>query len=258
MRSNRSRSIQLILAATSLVALATGIACSASTDSARTLFGPTTSVGAGTARTYLTTVGSVPTEIGIVFSESALTNLPGTLPFSEFVLDLPAGASVTPFDHATMNWVPQGHPGMGYGVPHFDFHFYEISVADRAAIAPSDPQFQTKLALAPAAEFVPTGYVQDPSGVPNMGTHWTDVAAPEKNGQPFTLTFIYGSYNGAFTFMEPMAAKSFLDTHPTVTSSVKLPARYAKPGYYPTSYTLSYDASSKEYTVSLRDFVSRN
>jgi hypothetical protein len=248
----------VIVSAIGLVALATPIACGDSTGAEETFFGPIVPMGAGSGRSFVTTLDNVPVKIGITFSETALTNLPGTLPFTEFLLDLPAESATTPFDHVTISWVPQGHPGMGYGVPHVDFHFYEISIAARAAIAPSDPQFQAKMSLEPVAAFIPSGYVRDQAGVPNMGTHWSDIESPEKNGQPFTSTFIYGSYNGAFTFMEPMVAKSFLDTHPSVTRTIKLPAQYSTPGYYPTSYELRYDDSSKEFTVSLGDFVHRD
>lgn len=52
-------------------------------------------------------------------------------------------------------------------------------------------------------------------------------------------------------------ATAFLRTHPTVTSAMKLPAQYATPGNYPTSYTISYDAAAKEYQVALGGFVAR-
>jgi hypothetical protein len=36
-----------------------------------------------------------------------------------------------------------------------------------------------------------------------------------------------------------------------ITEYIKLPQKYARPGYYPTKYSLSYDAKNKEYTVAL-------
>ena len=91
-----------------------------------------------------------------------------------------------------------------------------------------------------------------------MGTHWTDLSAPEFNGQAFTKTFIYGSWNGAFTFYEPMFTKAFLESKPAVADvALKLPSRYATPGLYPTAYKVGYDAKSKEWVIALSMLVRR-
>jgi len=52
-----------------------------------------------------------------------------------------------------------------------------------------------------------------------------------------------------------MTAKSYLESHATVTPSIKRPAQYSAPGYYPTTYTVSYDASTNEHVISLGGFV---
>ena len=109
----------------------------------------------------------------------------------------------------------------------------------------------------PAAEFIPAGYVP---GMPSarMGMHWNDPAAPERNGQPFTHTFIYGSYDGAFIFGEPMVALSYLGTKPAaVVTPIKLPSQYAARGYQPVSYSVGYDTSAQEYRVALSGLVAR-
>jgi large repetitive protein len=73
-----------------------------------------------------------------------------------------------------------------------------------------------------------------------MGLHWNDPDAPERKGAPFTQTFIYGSYDGAMIFGEPMVAKSYLETKPAaVVTPLKLPTQYALRGYQATSYTRS-------------------
>ena len=36
----------------------------------------------------------------------------------------------------------------------------------------------------------------------------------QRKGEPFTKTFIYGSYDGTFIFGEPMVAKAYLETKP--------------------------------------------
>ena len=91
-----------------------------------------------------------------------------------------------------------------------------------------------------------------------MGMHWNDPNAPERRGEPFTKTFIYGSYDGAFIFAEPMVAKAYLDTKPTaVVTPIQLPVQYSTRGYHPTGYSVGYDPASKEYRISLAGLVSR-
>ncbi len=48
-------------------------------------------------------------------------------------------AGVTPFQHALLDWNPNGHEPAGvYTLPHFDFHFYMTSDAERKTIPPFD------------------------------------------------------------------------------------------------------------------------
>jgi len=55
-----------------------------------------------------------------------------------------------------------------------------------------------------------------------------------------------------------MVTKAFLETKPaTLVVPIKLPAQYATTGYHPTSYTVSYDATTKEYRVALSGLIRR-
>ncbi|HEX6964468.1 MAG TPA: DUF5602 domain-containing protein [Gemmatimonadaceae bacterium] len=242
----------------SVLALAALAACSDSTRAnSRTTVGPDVALGNGTAHTWVTVDASGnPTALGLAFTESALSGLPTTM--SSVRLHFPAEGTLTPFDHAEIDWNPDGHEPQPYMVPHFDFHFYQITEAEQDAITPADSDYDAKMAAAPSAEFIPQDYIQTPGGVPQMGAHWVDPTSPELNGQPFTSTFIYGSWDGAFTFMEPMMALSYLQSKPDTTMAVKLPAKYATPGRYPTTYGVSYDASAKEYRITLGTLVQRN
>jgi hypothetical protein len=40
-----------------------------------------------------------------------------------------------------------------YDLPHFDFHFYTVPVEVRNSILPSDPQYATKAANYPTADY---------------------------------------------------------------------------------------------------------
>lgn len=253
-------------------ALTIAVACSdgdGPASKAGTFYGPSQSLGQGTARSFveLDATGA-PTSLGISLTEAALTNLPSTItppnPAAVMLtLALPAEASATGFDHAEVGWNPQGHePPQLYGVPHFDFHFYLIPSAQEMAILPSDPQWATKAANLPAAEFVPQGYITPPGSpvantVPQMGLHWLDTKAPELNGQPFSSTFIYGSYDGRYIFVEPMITMAYLQTHPNATQSIPQPSKWAAAGDYPTTYTVAFDAAAKEYRIVLGGLTKR-
>jgi hypothetical protein len=214
-------------------------------------------IGGGIARSYATVDGlGVPTELGLTLTEAALTALPAAS--TEYVFALPSQASQTPFKHAAINWEPLGHPPAGvYTVPHFDFHFYMITTEAREAIILTDPAVAAKVAMKPSADNFPAGYITGMISA-RMGQHWRDPSGPEFNGQPFTGTIIYGSYDGAINFVEPMLAKSYLESKPlSVVTPLKLPATFGIRGYQPTSYTVRWDASTKEYRVALSGLVLR-
>ena len=224
-----------------------------SIDKSGTFFGPVTAMASGSARSYVTLDRfGAPTDLGVALTEAALTGLPTAM--AEYVLALPTEASATLFKHAVINWMPMGHPPpMVYTVPHFDFHFYMITNDERVAIVVGDP----KLIQQPAAEFVPAGFVVGAASA-GMGLHWRDPDAPEMHGEPFTKTFIHGSYDGVLIFGEPMVAKDYLETRPAaVATPLKLPTQYAVRGRQATSYIVGYDAGSKEYRIALSGLVQR-
>ena len=171
----------------------------------------------------------------------------------------PRIVAATPFVHALLDWNPHGHEPAGiYDVPHFDFHFYMTSVADREAIPPYEVD-STGFLNFPAPGYMPTTmpnlYVPTPGGVPAMGAHWIDISTPEINGGIFTQTFLYGSYNGKATFYEPMITKAFLDANATFTRNIPTPNRFAKAGYYPTSMRVEH--ANGVTNVILENFVLR-
>ena len=76
--------------------------------------------------------------------------------------------------------------------------------------------------------------------------------------QPFTKTFVYGSWNGRFTFLEPMITRSYLLSHPDVVTPISVPSLYPQPGYYPSAYRVAYDSKAKVYRVALTELAHRN
>ncbi|HEX8843219.1 MAG TPA: DUF5602 domain-containing protein [Pyrinomonadaceae bacterium] len=230
---------------------------------AKTIFGETKALGDGQVRSWVSLDGrGNPTAIGLTFNESVLSNLPKEPPpgleGTELSLALPPEAAATAFNHVRMDWNPHGHPPEKiYDVAHFDFHFYMITEEERNGITVQgeDVARSTK---APAAEFMPEGYMYVPdSAIPRMGAHWINPVSRELHGQPFTRTLLYGSYNGNVIFVEPMIAKSFLETKTSLTEVIKLPAKYQRRAYYPTKYSVRYDPTTKEYTIALEGMTLR-
>ncbi|MGH7668803.1 MAG: hypothetical protein ACRENQ_04855 [Gemmatimonadaceae bacterium] len=220
-----------------------------------TEYGAAIAVGNGTGRSYQVVQNGAPIELGMALSQGALDSLPSAPKMGgyEYLLPLPS-SNLTQYQVIGLNWNPTGHPPAGvYNVPHFDFHFYMVSLAERNAIDPSDPAFASDAANLPGAAFSLANYHADPpaNAVPHMGLHWTDSTAAEFHGQPFTRTYIVGSWNGRFIFAEPMVARSYLLTHPDEVVPVGSTSQRAIAGYYPSGYRVSWDAVDAEWHVAI-------
>lgn len=237
-------------------------ACSESTGTtSRTLVGADVVLGQGTAHIEAVVSQAGETQsLAVVLNESALQGLPmpASGPGPEFVIPLPSGLTGNVFDHATLNWQPNGHAPVGmYDKPHFDVHWYLVTMAERAAMLPSDPQFAAKAAARPGAEFEPANYVSDGFAIPRMGTHWTDRTSPEHHGSTFTRTFIYGFFDGKLAFIEPMLTVAFLQSNANAEVAIPQPAKYQRSGAYPTKWAIRHDVTRREYRVELLGFVQR-
>jgi len=242
-------------------------------------------LGNGTARTYLlvnTTDRDVPLEVGVALSEGAMEGLPSAMGMAgheSMVVNLLALPELnpTPYRFVELDWNQAGHePAAIYGVPHFDFHFYTVSRETRSSIVPTDPRYAEAAASLPTAEFRPPFYVDAATAtgapawavtVPQMGLHWFDVRAPELQAglgnpagfQPFTRTFIKGTWDGRFIFDEPMITRAWLLTkrissrEAAADDIIPVPtaARYVPVGYYPQAYRVAYDPRAREFLVGL-------
>ncbi len=234
-------------------------------------YGNPTKLGNGKARTYVVLdakSGNTAVELGVALDEKALDGLPDAGEHS-LVLPLPQ-KSPAPYQFVELDWNPRGHPPMGvYNVPHFDFHFYTISQSEWNTIVPSDPNYAAYASNLPTGAYVMPWYiVPGPPAVvavPKMGVHWLDRRSPElqkitsADYRPFTKTFIYGSWNGRFTFYEPMITLAYLLSQPSdVVTPIPVPAKYPLTGYFPTDYRVTYDAQAKEYRIALTSLMARS
>jgi len=221
-----------------------------------TFAGAPVAIGDGHARVIVAEGRhGAPTSVSLVISAGALRGLPGHgagRESWEYILPMPATGPRTGFDHVTLDWNPVGHIPKGvYSVPHFDVHFYVISVVEQHAITFTGAD-RERLLAPPDGRLVPTGYVVPPeTAVEQMGLHGLDPGSPEFHGKPFTYTFLYGYHDGRLIFVEPMISLAYFLEQRDVTVPVRTPAAYSSPAYYPTRYRVGYDASRNEYRVAL-------
>jgi len=215
---------------------------------------PRINFGGGIVTSFVSKDASgTPITLGIRLSREVISGVgPGQL---SAILELPPEADLSPFNHIQIDWNPAGHPPAGvYHLPHFDVHFFMIGRTDRAAITLAD---RTAMFRLPPESAIPAGYRADIEGFAGMGVHWLDGQAPEFAQQPFTRTMIHGFHDGRMIFQEPMVTKAFLETRPDFRAPVAQPREYSRPGFYPTTYRIAYDAVTGDYIIALDGLTRR-
>lgn len=224
--------------------------------------GPVMSLGDGTVRSYVSmNADGFPLEIGIEMSHDALENLPMHAEEHELVLRLHHHArEATPFDHILINWNPEGHEPTGvFSVPHFDFHFYMMPLAERVQIPAWSPTTDAAFNNYPPEGYMPATYFTPPgagTAEPRMGKHWLPVNLGEF--LPFSKIMILGSYDGEVTFIEPMITLDHLLSETDSSEAYPQPASFAEAGNYPTKYNIHHDMQTGHIHITLSDFVARN
>jgi len=222
--------ITLALAGVFVLMIAAGCGDDNSPSATTDVVGAAVPVGHGTARTVVVSNSDGAQSIGVELTPEALTGLPDA--DAEFMLPLPDGMSVPPWDHVAINWNAHGHPPDMYMLPHFDFHFYTISPSAQASIAGGED-------MVPVPDpYVPKDYVSGVESVPNMGVHWVDTLSAEFHGHTFDHTLIYGFSQGSMVFVEPMVTQAFLASQPSVSMDVKQPQAFQEPGRYPREWSV--------------------
>ncbi|GIJ76521.1 hypothetical protein SAMN05443287_10838 [Micromonospora phaseoli] len=258
-------------------------------------YGESTKLGNGTIRAFTQSRDGVPHTIGLSMTEDALDGLPShpategrwchdvnqdgeTDPHTECTggYEFPLQLSKefrdevdTPFQYVLTNWNPAGHlPEHIYDRPHFDVHFYLTSNEERMAIRPGPcgmlvdcEDFEVGRLPLPA-QYLPADYSDFSAVEPGMGNHLIDLTGPEINGEPFTHTFIYGSYGGRLTFYEPMVTHDWFRSVVSGESAggcfpIKQPQAWQTGGWYPTRYCVRHRENRSEVVTTLEDFVHR-
>ncbi len=138
--------------------------------------GPQVQVGNGHARTFITiNHAGVPKEIGVIFTEEALSGLPATNALYQLEFHHKA-IEATPFEHVALGWSATGHglPPSGSIGPHLDVRFFMMTAAERLAIpAPATSGFPagSGFDVSPPSGYLPANYAMN-AAVAQIGRHW--------------------------------------------------------------------------------------
>lgn len=172
----------------------------------------------------------------------------------------------SPFRWALFNWNPAGHGPAGvWDVPHFDFHFFIQSLADRSRIRIGRCAMlvdcdDLELGTRPVPpENLPDAYEDRGVVEFGMGNHLID---PSTFGNPSERprhTLIYGAWAGRVSFLEPMITYDFLKrvrdgVEPGGCHAIPQPAAVVEAGYYPGVYCVRLQTSRSSFAISLEDF----
>lgn len=81
------------------------------------------------------------------------------------------------------------------------------------------------------------------------GTSTADNAIP--GVFDFTEILINDSWDGEFTFIEPMTTREWMPAKTTIENPISQPAAYQRTGYYSTIYSVRFDEQSGDHVIAL-------
>jgi hypothetical protein len=217
--------------------------------------------------TWARTRGTTLVEAGAVVPIASIENAPAEQPMAwppaaAAEIDMPAPVlQQAGLTQLTMYWEPHGHPPGPFMTPHFDFHFYTIPAAERAAM---DCHDLTKPANLPAGydlpdiplppEVMPMMGVSTLVGlcVPQMGMHALPLPDIQRQ-DAFGGSMVVGYYQGAPIFIEPMISKAMLLEKQSF--DLAIPDIPGLTGMHPTVFRAEYDAAQQAYRFTFSGFT---
>jgi hypothetical protein len=217
--------------------------------------------------TWAKTQGSDLLEVGAVVPIASIEYSPAEQPMvwppvAVAVLEIPEAAQhKSGLTHFTMYWETGGHPPVAFLTPHFDFHFYTITTAERNAIDCVDlskPEELPATYALPDIQLPP--HMAEMMGVPvltglcvqQMGMH--AIPAPEaESTEPFHASMVVGYTRGKPIFIEPMVAKTMLMERKSF--DLLIPQIPGLASAHPTKFRAEYDATKQEYRMTFSAFA---
>ena len=171
-----------------------------------------------------------------------------------------AAPQQTGMTELTMYWEGMGHPPAAFMTPHFDFHFYLISDADRKAI---DCKDHTKPAQLASGYDLPDEPLSPEDAkmlqvdtlvgicVPQMGMHALPHADLQSN-KVFSGDIVIGYYHGKPIFIEPMISRDMLMQKKSFTLAI--PAVPGLSGNHPTEFRADWNDATQSYKFVFSNF----
>jgi hypothetical protein len=229
----------------------------------RVIWGETTVVEGGRVATWalVSPRDNTILAIGATFSLKMAQEMPahGSGPAGAFAsLEFPALVQQTTFfNHLEVQPEPEGHvspPGAVnpniFGVPHFDFHFYDITEDAVRAIQAGPP-------LAPVpANLLPAGYLPAGPSIAEMGRH-SSPASVLTDPNPLSAVMVAGYVpNGTrMHFIEPMVSQVKLLEQQGFSLPVPVPQDLGRGSatLYPTRFEAVYQGNAYHFVFS--DFI---
>lgn len=160
----------------------------------------------------------------------------------------------------TAFWEAHGHPPGPYLTPHFDFHFYTIPAAERAAIDCAD---KTRPSNLPAGYTMPDvvfpAEMAELVGenpliglcVAQMGMH-SLLTSELQSTEQFRGGMVIGYYHGKPIFIEPMLSRALLMERRSF--ELPIPSIPGMTGAYPRTFQAKFDARQQAYQFVFSDF----
>jgi len=199
--------------------------------------------------------------VGVTFSLKMAKEMPedGSGPAGAFAsLEFPAIVQETTFfNHLEIQSEPEGHvtpPGAVnpnyFAVPHFDFHFYDMTEDQVRAIPAKGPP----LTPVPANRLAP-GYLPAGPSIAEMGRH-SSPASVLTDTNPFTAVMVAGYLpdGSRMHFLEPMVTQEFLLGQQDFSLPVPQPQTFGRETLYPTTFEATFQGNAYSFVFS--DFVS--
>jgi len=211
--------------------------------------------------------GTTVLAVGATVPMASIANSPDDLPMtwpplSAAIVRMPEAAhDEAGLTEVTVFWEPHGHPPGPYLTPHFDFHFYTIPRAERAAIDCAD---ETKPSVLPAGYSLPD--VTLPSElveltgvsmlrglcVAGMGMH-SLLTSELESTDTFRGSIVVGYYHGKPIFVEPMVTRALLMERRSF--DLPIPTIPGMTGAYPRAFSAKYDEQEQAYHFTFSDFA---
>ncbi len=219
-------------------------------------------MGNGTAHDFVELTNGIPVRLGVEFTPQALTGLPN-LPHDDtsnasrvFVAPLPSKTHGTPLK-STIVFYSSGHdvPNVSQTEPaHLHATFlirpFQDTVppffAETTAVAANEvPQDHVRV----ASFFQPGGIL-----VPGIGVLYDDPREPANLPPLQTLGQSYLFFGGHMNAITLGPTLDALKSKQTLTQAIKQPEFYPVDGFYPTKWTVRFDATRNVHVIELTNF----